>query len=84
MYKDMIKTNKWELDFDEIPSEEQLGAKIKVLEERISRKNEKLLEKELILEELTKLLEKYWKSALENWEQTLIDNQKLNEIKSKT
>ena len=59
MYKDMIKTNKRELDFDEIPSEEQLGAKIKVLEERISRKNEKLLEKELILEELTKLLEKY-------------------------
>lgn len=84
MYKDMIKTNKWELDFDEIPSEEQLGAKIKVLEERISRKNEKLLEKELILEELTKLLEKYWKSALENREQTLIDNQKLNEIKAKT
>lgn len=80
----MIKTNKWELDFDEIPSEEQLGAKIKVLEERISRKNEKLLEKELILEELTKLLEKYWKSALENREQTLIDNQKLNEIKAKT
>ncbi len=84
MYKDMIKTNKWELDFDEIPSEEQLGAKIKVLEERISWKNEKLLEKELILEELSKILEKYWKSALENREQTLIDNQKLNEIKAKT
>jgi len=74
MYKDMIKTNKRELDFEEIPSEEQLSAKIKVLEERISRKNEKLLEKELILEELSKLLEKYRKSALDNREQTLIDN----------
>jgi hypothetical protein len=39
----------------EIPDQESLQAKIQVLEERLNNKKEGLLEKELVLEEITNL-----------------------------
>jgi hypothetical protein len=46
------------------PDMEQLGAKIKVLEDRLDKKREQILEKELVLEEVTTLTEKLRSQAL--------------------
>ena len=42
----------------EDPDQEALEAKIQVLEERLNNKKEALLEKELVLEEITNLADK--------------------------
>lgn len=48
----------------EDPDQEALQAKCQVLEERLNSKKENLLEKELILDEITNLSEKLRKQVL--------------------
>jgi hypothetical protein len=55
----------------EDPDEEALQAKIQVLEERLNSKKEELLEKELILDEVTTLAEKLREQALEGRQASL-------------
>ena len=61
--EDPKNMDRWrELQGDD-PDSEQLLAKIQVLEERLNEKKEKLLEKELVLEEVTTLTGKLRKQA---------------------
>jgi chromosome segregation ATPase len=68
----------------EIPDQESLQAKIQVLEERLNNKKEGLLEKELVLEEITNLSEKLRKQALDGRKGTLELAEKINEFKART
>lgn len=67
----------------EDPDQEALDAKIHVLEERLNNKKEQLLEKELILDEITNLSEKLRKQALEGRLTTLELSEKVNEFQAK-
>eukprot|EP01022_Parablepharisma_sp_SALTPOND_P017426 TRINITY_DN277_c0_g2_i3.p2 TRINITY_DN277_c0_g2~~TRINITY_DN277_c0_g2_i3.p2 ORF type:complete len:812 (+),score=225.35 TRINITY_DN277_c0_g2_i3:5780-8215(+) len=67
-----------------IPDQEFLEAKIHVLEERLNSKKEGLLEKELVLEEISNLSEKLRKQALEGRKGTLELAEKINEFRAKT
>ena len=67
----------------EDPDQEALDAKIHVLEERLNNKKEQLLEKELILDEITNLSEKLRKQALEGRLSTLELSEKVNEFQAK-
>jgi hypothetical protein len=55
----------------EDPDEESLEAKIQVLEQRLNNKKEGLLEKDLILDEVTTLAEKLREQALSGRQSTL-------------
>lgn len=68
----------------EDPDEEPLKAKIQVLEERLNNKKEMLLEKELVLEEVSNLAEKLRKQALDGRKSTLEIAEKINEFKART
>merc|ERR1712000_288969 len=59
-----------------------LEAKIQVLEERLNNKKEQLLEKELVLEEITNLSDKLRKQALDGRQDTLILSEKVNSFQS--
>lgn len=63
--------------------QEALEAKIHVLEERLNNKKEQLLEKELILDEITNLSEKLRKQALEGRQSTLELSEKLNDFQAR-
>ena len=67
-----------------IPDQEFLDAKIHVLEERLNSKKEGLLEKELVLEEISNLSEKLRKQALDGRKGTLELAEKINEFRAKT
>eukprot|EP00831_Metopus_contortus_P022484 TRINITY_DN2028_c0_g1_i1.p1 TRINITY_DN2028_c0_g1~~TRINITY_DN2028_c0_g1_i1.p1 ORF type:complete len:731 (-),score=182.73 TRINITY_DN2028_c0_g1_i1:280-2472(-) len=67
-----------------IPDQEFLDANTHVLEERLNSKKEALLEKELVLEEITNLSEKLRKQALEGRKGTLELAEKINEFRAKT
>lgn len=67
-----------------IPDQEFLEAKIHVLEERLNSKKEGLLEKELVLEEISNLSEKLRKQALDGRKGTLELAEKINEFRAKT
>ncbi|CAD8053214.1 unnamed protein product [Paramecium sonneborni] len=67
----------------EDPDQEALDAKIHVLEERLNNKKEQLLEKELILDEITNLSEKLRKQALDGRLSTLELSEKVNEFQAK-
>lgn len=67
-----------------IPDKEFLDAKIHVLEERLNSKKEGLLEKELVLEEISNLSEKLRKQALDGRKGTLELAEKINEFRAKT
>ncbi len=67
-----------------IPDQEFMDAKIHVLEERLNSKKESLLEKELVLEEISNLSEKLRKQALEGRKGTLELAEKINEFRAKT
>jgi hypothetical protein len=56
---------RWRALVGEDPDEDQLAAKIQLLEERLSFKKEQLLEKDLVLEEVTGLCEKLRAQATE-------------------
>ncbi|CAI2383705.1 unnamed protein product [Moneuplotes crassus] len=68
----------------EDPDEEQLKAKIQVLEERLNNKKEMLLEKELVCEEVSNLAEKLRKQALDGRKNTLEIAERINEFKART
>ena len=65
------------------PEPEQLAAKIEVLEERLNDKKEQLLEKELVLDEVSSLSDKLRMQAAETRGSTLDLAKKVNEIRSK-
>jgi len=67
-----------------IPDQEFLEAKVHVLEERLNLKKESLLEKELVLEEITNLSEKLRKQALEGRKGTLELAERINDFRAKT
>lgn len=65
------------------PDQETLQSKIQFLEERLNDKKEGLLEKELVLEEVTTLSEKLRGQALEGRAGTLALSQKVNAFQSR-
>lgn len=65
------------------PETEQLAAKIEVLEERLNDKKEQLLEKELVLDEVTGLSDKLRMQAAESRGPTLDLAKKVNEYQAK-
>jgi len=69
---------KWRQLAGEDPDTEALRAKIQVLEERLNDKKEGLLEKELILEEVTALLDKLRQQAVDGRQGTMELSQKVN------
>jgi len=76
-------TERWrELQGDD-PDSEQLLAKIQVLEQRLNDKKEKLLEKELVLEEVSTLTGKLRKQAGTGRDETLNLAQKVNEFQAR-
>lgn len=75
--------NRWRELAGEDPDQEVLQAKIQVLEERLNEKKENLLEKELILDEVTTLAENLRKQAVEGRHASLEMSGRLNDYKSK-
>lgn len=65
------------------PDADQLTAKIDVLEERLNDKKEQLLEKELVLDEVTSLSDKLRIQAAETRGSTLELAKKINEVRAK-
>ena len=68
----------------DVPDQESLQAKILILEERLNNKKEQLLEKELVLEEITNLSEKLRKQALDGRKTALELSERINEFKART
>lgn len=76
-------SERWrELDGDD-PDEEQLTNKMAFLEDRYHHKKEQLLEKELVLEEVTSLSNKLRAQAMERRGETLELAKKVNDFQSK-
>lgn len=67
----------------EDPDQEALLAKCQVLEERLNSKKENLLEKELILDEITNLSEKLRKQAIDGRQTTLELSEKANSFQAR-
>lgn len=67
----------------EDPDEEQLKAKAQVLEERLNDKKEQLLEKELVLEEVTALSDRLRTQAAEGRTDTLTLAKRVNEFQAR-
>lgn len=67
----------------EDPDQEALLAKCQVLEERLNSKKENLLEKELILDEITNLSEKLRKQAIDGRQSTLELAEKVNSFQAR-
>ena len=61
--EDPENKDRWRELSGEDPDEEALDAKISIIEERLNSKKEQLLEKELILDEVTNLVDKLKKDA---------------------
>ena len=75
--------DRWrEIPGDE-PDVEQLDTRIHLLEERVNNKKEQLLEKELVLEEVTSLSDKLRKQASEGRADTLRLAKRVNEFQSR-
>jgi chromosome segregation ATPase len=68
----------------EIPDQDTLKAKIQVLEERLNSKKEALLEKELVLEEISNITEKMRQQTIDGRKSILELGEKINEFKAKT
>jgi len=65
------------------PEPEQLAAKIEVLEERLNSKKEHLLEKELVLDEVSSLSDKLRTVASESRESTLDLAKRVNDVRAR-
>ena len=65
------------------PEPEDLAAKLQVLEERVSDKKEQLLEKDLVLEEVSNLANRLRTQALEGREDTLELAKRVNDFQAK-
>ena len=78
--EDPKNTDRWRPLEGDDPSLEQLAAKVKVLEERIDIKREQLLEKDLILEEVSALTEKLRLQAVSKREGSKLVAESLNSL----
>jgi len=76
-------TDRWRQLEGEDPDMEQLAAKVQVLEERLNDKKEQLLEKELVLEEVSSLSDKLRRQASEGRSDTLALAKRVNEFQSR-
>lgn len=81
--EDPENKKRWRELEGEDPDEEALDAKISIIEERLNSKKEQLLEKELILDEVTNLVEKLKRDATEGRQSTLEVSEKINEFQSR-
>ncbi|KAG1674725.1 hypothetical protein FOA52_013560 [Chlamydomonas sp. UWO 241] len=75
--------SRWRLLEGKIPDKEELGAKIQQLDERLNDKKEALLEKQLILDEITHLSDKLRPQAADGRGDTLELAQRVNEYQSR-
>lgn len=81
--EDPSNKKRWrELEGDD-PDQEALEAKIQVLEERLNNKKEALLEKELVLEEISNLADKLRVQALTGRQSTLELAERVNDFQSR-
>lgn len=74
---------RWREIQGEDPDPEALKAKIQVLEERLNSKKESLLEKELILDEVTNISENLRKQSIDKRRPTLLITKRVNELQAK-
>ncbi|MEW5305818.1 MAG: hypothetical protein WDW36_008335 [Sanguina aurantia] len=81
--EDPGNSSRWRLLEGKIPDPGELGARIQRLEERLKDKREQLLEKELILDEITSLSDKLRAQASEGRADTLELAKSVNEHQSK-
>jgi chromosome segregation ATPase len=75
--------DRWRQLEGEDPDREQLQAKVQVLEERLNDKKEQLLEKELVLEEVSSLSDKLRRQASEGRADTLALAKRVNEFQAR-
>jgi len=75
--------DRWRELGGEDPDMDQLGAKRAVIEERLNDKKEQLLEKELVLEEVTSLSDKLRQQAAKGRGETLSLAKKVNDFQSR-
>ncbi|KAL0032778.1 hypothetical protein WJX79_009876 [Trebouxia sp. C0005] len=71
--------NRWRRLPGKIPGKDELRAKISQLNERLDKKEDSLLEKRLIVEEIASLSDRLRNQAAEGWEDTLGLAQKVND-----
>jgi hypothetical protein len=76
-------SDRWRQLEGEDPDMEQLAAKVQVLEERLNDKKEQLLEKELVLEEVSSLSDKLRRQASDGRADTLALAKRVNEFQSR-
>jgi len=81
--EDPSNADRWRELLGDDPDSEQLLAKVQVLEERLNSKKEKLLEKELVLEEVSTLTSKLRKQAGSGQKETLALAQKVNDYQAR-
>jgi chromosome segregation ATPase len=81
--EDPQNLERWRPLNGEDPDPEQLAAKIRVLENRLDHKREQLLEKELVLEEVSTLTEKLRVQATSRRESSKYMADELNELQFK-
>ena len=81
--EDPQNSQRWREFKGDDPDQEALEAKIQVLEERLNMKKEALLEKELILDEVTNLSENLRKQALEGRFSTLEVSSRVNDLQAR-
>eukprot|EP00743_Colponemidia_sp_Colp-15_P002127 GILK01002309.1.p1 GENE.GILK01002309.1~~GILK01002309.1.p1 ORF type:complete len:926 (-),score=268.21 GILK01002309.1:247-3024(-) len=74
---------RWRKLGGEDPDAEALQAKLQILEERLNDKKEALLEKELVLEEVTSLADKLRRQALDGRQGTLALAEKVNDFQAR-
>mmetsp|Transcript_41285 Transcript_41285/g.78920 ORF Transcript_41285/g.78920 Transcript_41285/m.78920 type:complete len:923 (-) Transcript_41285:213-2981(-) len=74
---------RWRRLEGKIPDKEELTAKIKQLEERLNDKKEQLLEKELVLEEISSLADRLRQQAAEGRSDTLELAKKVNDYQQR-
>eukprot|EP00002_Diphylleia_rotans_P011919 TRINITY_DN2344_c0_g1_i2.p1 TRINITY_DN2344_c0_g1~~TRINITY_DN2344_c0_g1_i2.p1 ORF type:complete len:930 (+),score=260.77 TRINITY_DN2344_c0_g1_i2:170-2959(+) len=76
-------TKRWRPLEGKDPDPEELQAKLQSLEERLNEKQEQLLEKELVMEEITNLSDRLRKQASEGKSDTLELAKKVNDFQSR-
>eukprot|EP00606_Chrysophyceae_sp_TOSAG23-5_P000247 GSChrysophyteH2.ASY1.ANO1.465.1 assembled CDS len=77
--EDPANGDRWRALEGDDPSTEQLLAKISILEDRLDQKREVLLEKELVLEEITNLTERLRKQAMNKRDSAKTSREKILE-----
>ncbi len=81
--EDPANGDRWRALEGDDPSTEQLLAKISILEDRLDQKREVLLEKELVLEEITNLTERLKKQAMNKRDGAKVLATELNGLQGK-